>query len=306
MARVPCPPTPGPRFGYYCEDEEHVPVAVPYVVDGDGTPLVQAPLKFCGDDSPVCPDSSVSGCISDTDGAPTTYGAAPVAPEPGDVAGPSPRFSRLRINRTGLAVFPYSTTKRPDQLFDLVLDQGEDEDPLDIPWNPATGRFTLPPYPGTPDIPTLETYYDVIEVSEISLVDDQIDNVNTRITAPLQTITNPSATLTMRVILHYTVQVGVEIIPEQQAIITPSFQWNIPADPDDWTSAWEQETFPNKSEDNISGGTTISFATSKTIPPSTTVEFAAGVTIAPHDPFGITAITPVSLFLMAHGHSYDA
>jgi len=148
-----CLPTPGPKFGYACADELGNPVATPYSSDAEGVPLVQAPLHYCGSGEPVCEDGLVSGCISDTDGAPTTYGPAPAQPAPGDVSGSSPRISRVRINRTGLAPFPYSTPKRPDQLIDLVIDNGTDPD-IEVPWNAATGRFTLPAYPVAADIPT--------------------------------------------------------------------------------------------------------------------------------------------------------
>lgn len=143
-----CLPVPGPKFGYACEDELGNPVATPFSSDAEGVPLVQAPLHYCGSGEPVCEDGLVSACISDTDGAPTTYGPAPAQPSPSDVTGSSPRISRMRINRTGLAPFPYSTAKRPDQLIDITIDGA------DVPFNPATGRFNLPPYPGATAVPT--------------------------------------------------------------------------------------------------------------------------------------------------------
>lgn len=144
MAGAPCGPPPGPLFGYLCEDELGNPT-VETARTVDGTKVVQGPLVACGTGEQLCADDAVSSCLSDTDGNPTTYGPLPAAPELADVTGRSPRFSRLRINRTGLTVFPYSSTKKPDQLFDLVIDGGEGPD-VEVPWNAATGRFTLPAY----------------------------------------------------------------------------------------------------------------------------------------------------------------
>jgi len=147
-------PDPKPPFGYYCEDVNGVPVAQPTVADASGVPLIQAPLKYCGTGDPVCPDSSVSGCISDTDGNPTSYGPAPAAPATGNVEGSSPMMSRVRANRTGEPVLPYSTTHHPDQLVDITQ-HGEE-----VPFDSATGTFnTNPPRvrldrPGEPLLPT--------------------------------------------------------------------------------------------------------------------------------------------------------
>lgn len=139
MARVPCEPTVRkPDPSYYCE-EGGQPRSVPaFVVDG--SLVFQAPLHYCGNHEPVCEDGLVSGCISDTDGAPTAYGPAPADPDPSRVGGPSPRFSRVRVNRGATpAPLPYSTTKYPDQLIDIVDSDGEP-----IQYDPVTGRFTLP------------------------------------------------------------------------------------------------------------------------------------------------------------------
>lgn len=150
-------PDPKPPFGYYCEDVNGVPVAQPTVADASGVPLIQAPLKYCGTGDPVCPDSSVSGCISDTDGNPTSYGPAPAAPAPGNVEGSSPMMSRVRANRTGEPVLPYSTAHHPDQLVDITQ-HGEE-----VPFDSATGTFdTNPPRvrldrPGEPLLPTSGT-----------------------------------------------------------------------------------------------------------------------------------------------------
>jgi hypothetical protein len=148
----PCGPLPGPPFGYLCEDELGDPVLDDLVTVG-GTPAVQGPLRFCGTNERVCVDDQVSSCLSDTDGNPTTYGPAPSAPSPSDVTGRSPRFSRLRINREGLTVFPYSTAKKPDQLIDIVIDGGEGPD-IPVPWDGGTGRFTFPASEVFPTLPT--------------------------------------------------------------------------------------------------------------------------------------------------------
>lgn len=148
MTTHPCATPPGPPFGYACVDDFGNPVATTVHAAPDGTPLVQGPLVACGDGTPMCEGDAVSACISDTDGAPTTYGPAPAAPPTGDVHGRSPHISRVRVNRTGLTPLPYSTTKKPDQLIDFVIDGGDDPD-VPVPFNAATGRFTFPP-PGTP------------------------------------------------------------------------------------------------------------------------------------------------------------
>lgn len=145
---TPCAPPPGPLFGYLCE-EDGQPVVEPANTVG-GVKVVQGPLVACGTGEQLCAGDAVSSCLSDTDGNPTTYGPLPDAPELADVTGRSPRFSRLRINRVGLTVFPYSSTKKPDQLIDIV---DADGDPIN--WNAATGRFTLPAAPTIPDFPVL-------------------------------------------------------------------------------------------------------------------------------------------------------
>lgn len=162
----PCGPLPGPPFGYLCEDELGGPVVEDLVSVG-GVPVVQGPIKFCGTDEQVCKDDQVSGCLSDTDGNPTTYGPAPAAPAQNEVTGRSPRFSRLRINRTGLAAFPYSSQKKPDQLIDIVENDG-----TPVPWNAATGRFTLPAGAAIPDIPTAGCGLDLNEDNEFEVVSD--------------------------------------------------------------------------------------------------------------------------------------
>lgn len=149
--RGPCPPGSKPPFGYFCEEPDGTPIATPYSTDADGVPLVQAPLHRCGDNTPICEGDSVSGCISDTDGAPTSYGPLPDAPPLNHVHGGSPLISRMRINRLGLAPFPYSSVKHPDQLIDIVIDGGDGDD-VPVPWNPATGRFTLPPSTEIPEL----------------------------------------------------------------------------------------------------------------------------------------------------------
>ena len=141
----PCLPPPGPRVRYICVDEfGNVVGEDPYAAPGDeaGTPLVQGPLRYCGTEDILCEGDQVSGCISDTDGAPTSYGPAPEAPDPEAVAGPSPLMSRVRLNRDGLTPLPYSTQKHPDQLIDLVL--GEGEGATQVPFDPSTGRFSIP------------------------------------------------------------------------------------------------------------------------------------------------------------------
>lgn len=162
----PCGPLPGPPFGYLCEDELGDPV-LDDLVRVDGTPAVQGPIKFCGTNEQVCVDDQVSGCMSDTDGAPTTYGPAPLSPAPSDVTGRSPRFSRLRINRVGLTPFPYSNSKRPDQLIDIVENDG-----TPVPWNSSTGRFTLPAAESFPDLPTAGCGLELNEDNEFDVVSD--------------------------------------------------------------------------------------------------------------------------------------
>ena len=162
----PCGPLPGPPFGYLCEDELGDPV-LDDLVTVDGVPAVQGPIKFCGTGEQVCVDDMVSGCLSDTDGAPTTYGPSPAAPAPSDVTGRSPRFSRLRINRVGQTVFPYSSAKRPDQLIDIVENDG-----TPVPWNSSTGRFTLPAADAPPEIPTAGCGIEINEDNEIEVVSD--------------------------------------------------------------------------------------------------------------------------------------
>lgn len=147
----PCAPPPGPPFEYLCEDGSGTPTTTTPVTVG-GKRVVQAPLTYCGTGERVCLDDSVSGCISDTDGEPTSYGPPPDEPAPANVAGRSPMISRLRINRVGQTVFPYSNAKHPDQLFDLVI-EGEEED-TPVPWDSATGRFTIPAAAAFPDLPT--------------------------------------------------------------------------------------------------------------------------------------------------------
>lgn len=146
----PCAPVLGPLFGYLCEDGLGYPVVDTYLTV-DGTPVVQAPVKFCGTGERVCADDQVSGCISDTDGDPTSYGPAPENPPVEHVDGRSPMISRVRVNREGLPALPYSSQKHPDQLFDLVIDGGEGDD-IEVPWDDETGRFRLP---ASEEIPTL-------------------------------------------------------------------------------------------------------------------------------------------------------
>lgn len=166
----PCAPPPGPPFEYLCEDGSGTPTTTTPITVG-GKRVVQAPLTYCGTGERVCLDDSVSGCISDTDGEPTSYGPAPDAPAPANVAGRSPMISRLRINRLGQTVFPYSNAKHPDQLIDLVIDGGEDPD-VPVPWDSATGRFTLPAAPTIPDFPVLGCGLEFNEDDELEVVGD--------------------------------------------------------------------------------------------------------------------------------------
>jgi hypothetical protein len=157
----PCAPLPGPPFEYLCEDGTGAPTTSPAMTVG-GVRVAQGPLVFCGTGERVCAEEAVSSCLSDTDGNPTTYGPSPDAPAPADVTGRSPRFSRLRVNRVGLTVFPYSSTKKPDQLFDLVIDGGEEDD-IPVPWDSATGRFTIPAAEAFPTLPVPGCGLDEVE-----------------------------------------------------------------------------------------------------------------------------------------------
>lgn len=169
--RGPCSPTDGPTIGYYCEEPDGTPVATPISTDGAGTRLVQAPLHRCGDNTPICEGDQVSGCISDTDGEPTSYGPLPDAPPLNHVHGGSPLISRVRVNRVTLPVLPYSAAKHPDQLIDFVIDGGEGDD-IPVPYNPATGRFTFPPATEMPTPLTAGCGIDINEDNEIEVVTD--------------------------------------------------------------------------------------------------------------------------------------
>ncbi len=136
-----CPPGAPKGLLYKCIDGLGAVIGTPPETDPYGVPLVQAPLVLCGPDGlPLCAGDAVSGCISDSDGVGTVYGPAPTANStPG--AGPSPIMSRIRANRTGQPVFPYTATagNKPDQLIDIRTFEG-----TDVAFNPTTGRFTLP------------------------------------------------------------------------------------------------------------------------------------------------------------------
>lgn len=133
-----CPPEVNKPVRYLCVDVEGSPTSELPMTDEQGHPLVQGPLRYCGTDDPLCEGDQVSGCISDTDGNPTSYGPAPDAPDPGNVTGPSPIMSRVRVNRTTEPVLPYSGTNHPDQLIDIVDATG-----AEVPFNPSTGTFTV-------------------------------------------------------------------------------------------------------------------------------------------------------------------
>lgn len=302
MARGPCDPVERkPPLGYRCHDGDEPTVEDYYSIDG--IPVVQGPIDFCGTGDPICEGDSVSGCISDTDGAPTTYGVAPAAPSPGDVAGNSPRFSRVRINREGLPPLPYSTQKRPDQLLDLTLDG----DPVDF--DPVTGRFALPAYPTPEDPPDPPPpFFHAQAVSEASYVapGDTLDP-NVIISTTETTLTNPSLVRPMHVSMTYTLAAGFTLAG---TVIAPGVGGSCSIVPrhrldGTWTVAWSHYVRANKDADPEADSWQFTYRTAFDIVAGGDVVFGLGLMIVPTNPFEVVSIEQVSLFALAEGWNYD-
>ena len=134
-----CAPPVGPRVVTPCQDGDTVTLVVP-PNSTDGKAIVQGALKWCGTGELVCPESSVSGCITDSDNTSTVYGPGPSGP-PSLVQGHSPRMSRVRVNRANEPALPYTATpgRRPDQLIDVVSRGG-----AEVPYDGLTGTFSAP------------------------------------------------------------------------------------------------------------------------------------------------------------------
>lgn len=283
MARVPCNPEDRrPTLAYYCEGDGE-PIAVePLTIDG--VPVVQAPLHFCGTGEAVCEDSTVAACPSDTDGNPTSYGPLPIAPNPSDVTGRSPRISRLRVNRTGLAALPYASSKRPDQLIDIVSNDG-----TPVPWDASTGRFTLPA--GV----SLKTYSHVVKTGNEALAEFFPDFQHN---SPTQVVTNPSASLDMWVDVIATIQLGFTLAADAKVFIQPY----ITADGVSYSAVWGEQQ-PKLSE-AVSYGRTITFGTGLNLVPGASCTIGIGVVLQEQEG-DVTAAGPLSMFFKAVGMNHD-
>jgi hypothetical protein len=134
-----CQPPVGPRVVTPCQNGDTVTLVVP-PNSTDGKAIVQGALKWCGTGELVCPESTVSGCITDSDNTSTVYGPGPSGP-PSLVQGHSPKMSRVRVNRTNEPALPYTVTpgRRPDQLIDVVSRGG-----VEVPYDGLTGTFSTP------------------------------------------------------------------------------------------------------------------------------------------------------------------